>query len=102
MPEHCHSLIDSGSYFFYVDAIQYNPVNHGLVKDMRDWLWSGFLSLIEDGGLFGGGEGWIAAVVNKIGCGDYGCTCRGEVFGWFKLRESWTSWRLLPDRSIPD
>ncbi|OHB80224.1 MAG: hypothetical protein A2Z25_08500 [Planctomycetes bacterium RBG_16_55_9] len=44
-----HQIRDERDLQRHVDYIHYNPVKHGLVKDIDDWPWSTYHKYIESG-----------------------------------------------------
>jgi putative transposase len=62
-----HTLREESDFAHHVDCIHYNPVKHGLVKQVRDWPYSTFHRHVETGiyslGWDGGTLEWY---------GDYG------------------------------
>lgn len=59
-----HQLRDETDFVRHVEYIHYNPVNHGLVKAPKDWVYSSFHRAVrwgvysEDWGATGRIEGW--------------------------------------------
>jgi putative transposase len=43
-----HTIRDLDDYNRHLDYIHYNPVKHGLVKNVIDWPWSSFHRLVKD------------------------------------------------------
>ena len=44
-----HTIRDEEDFHRHLDYIHYNPVKHGLVKNVADWLWSSFHRYVELG-----------------------------------------------------
>ena len=44
-----HQIRDERDLQRHIDYIHYNPVKHGLVKDIGDWHWSTYNKYIESG-----------------------------------------------------
>jgi len=44
-----HALRDERDYQNHLDYLHYNPVKHGLVKNVADWPYSSFHRLVEQG-----------------------------------------------------
>jgi putative transposase len=44
-----HTLRDEADLQRHVDYIHYNPVKHGLVKNVADWPWSSFSRYVRSG-----------------------------------------------------
>jgi len=44
-----HQIRDERDLQSRIDYIHYNPVKHGLVKDVRDWPWSTYHKYVESG-----------------------------------------------------
>ncbi len=52
---HFHTLFPFLSQFLpldlqnHIDYIHYNPLKHGLVEDVADWVWSTYHKYVESG-----------------------------------------------------
>jgi len=58
-----HLIRDEEDLRRHVDYIHYNPVKHGLVRNVRDWQWSTFHRYVRDGAYdvdWGGGVADLA------------------------------------------
>ena len=44
-----HTIRDLDDYHRHLDYIHYNPVKHGLVKNVSDWVWSSFHQFVKAG-----------------------------------------------------
>lgn len=44
-----HKIRDVDDLQKHIDYIHYNPVKHGLVKEIEDWPWSTYHKFVEDG-----------------------------------------------------
>ena len=44
-----HQIRDERDLQNHIDYIHYNPVKHGLVKDIDEWLWSTYHKYVESG-----------------------------------------------------
>ena len=44
-----HMIRDDEDYRRHVDYVHYNPVKHGLVRNVRDWPWSSFHRYVKNG-----------------------------------------------------
>ena len=44
-----HTIRDHDDLSRHTEYIHYNPVKHGLVESVRDWLYSSFLQYVKDG-----------------------------------------------------
>ena len=44
-----HTIRDLDDYHRHLDYIHYNPVKHGLVKNVADWEWSSFHRFVKKG-----------------------------------------------------
>ena len=42
-----HTIRDENDLYLHLDYIHYNPVNHGLVKNVKDWQYSSFLKFVK-------------------------------------------------------
>jgi len=51
----------------HVDYIHYNPVKHGLVKQVKDWPWSSFHRYVQQGLL---PEDWGGGITEDQDCGE--------------------------------
>ena len=65
-----HTMRDEGDLNRHLDYIHYNPVKHGLVKNVSDWPWSSFHRYVREGCY---AEDWGETVGERIGemrCGE--------------------------------
>lgn len=44
-----HTIITDDDLAKHIDYIHFNPVKHGLVKQVRDWRWSSFHRYVSEG-----------------------------------------------------
>jgi len=44
-----HTLRDESDFARHVDYVHYNPVKHGLVKQVKDWPYSSFHRYVRSG-----------------------------------------------------
>jgi len=44
-----HTIIDDADYAAHMDYIHYNPVKHGWVCTVKDWPYSSFHRLVDEG-----------------------------------------------------
>jgi putative transposase len=44
-----HQIRDERDLQRHIDYIHYNPVKHGLVKSVDDWLWSTYHQFVKEG-----------------------------------------------------
>ena len=44
-----HTLKSQKDYGNHINYLHYNPVEHGLVKHVRDWPWSTFHQYVDQG-----------------------------------------------------
>ena len=51
-----HQIRDENDLQRHVDYIHYNPVKHGLVREVEDWPWSTYHKYIKDGFYSGGSD----------------------------------------------
>ena len=63
-----HQIRDEADLERHMDYVHFNPVKHGLVKQVSDWPYSSFHRHVE-AGMYG--ENWaIASAIDKTGFGD--------------------------------
>ena len=56
-----HTIRNEREFEVYVDYIHYNPVKHGLVKNIQDWPYSSFYQYVKNGVLH---ENW--GIVSEV------------------------------------
>jgi putative transposase len=63
-----HTLMNEDDLHNHIDYIHYNPVKHGLVKNVTDWPWSSFHKFLKLGFYpsgWGGGDKIISLDENR-------------------------------------
>ena len=65
-----HVLRDEEDFNRHVDYIHFNPVKHGLVKEMEEWPWSSFHRYQKMGYYPKDRYERISDMVNKMTCGE--------------------------------
>jgi putative transposase len=44
-----HTIIDESDLVRHINYIHFNPIKHGLVKELVDWRWTSFHKYLKDG-----------------------------------------------------
>ena len=65
-----HTIRDLDDYNRHMDYIHYNPVKHGLVKNVSDWPWSSFHRLVRSGYYVSGWGSDIDNMMNGVDGGE--------------------------------
>ena len=58
-----HTIKDMLDFENHVNYIHYNPIKHGLVKELRDWPYSSFHHYVQNGQLC---ENWTSSELKSI------------------------------------
>lgn len=63
-----HQIRNEADFERHMDYLHYNPVKHGLVKDVKDWPYSSFHRYLAAGAY---GENWaMASPSDEVGFGE--------------------------------
>jgi putative transposase len=65
-----HQIRDENDLQRHVDYIHYNPVKHGLVRDVDDWPWSTYHKYVKEGFYSGGGDFENVTNISSEGFGE--------------------------------